>query len=283
MFCPSCGANLADNAKFCNSCGAALVSQEAPTSPQQPTPSVAPYMTQPTYQEPKVGKLKFLAKLASKGAKTSNLISWIVCVVCVALLTYSFVTFYFSPVYDWFFLEIVSPEDTDQLKDTFDEAQEEYEMYREEIEDLDDDELMEELEEYLNTSIDDDINFKKLLKRMDAVMETPSLSNMSSFINMFEDFDSDIWGEDMDEMVLEIFDIILKVIVIVYVVLVLLTILVTLFKRTGLVVLAQFFSVIYVLLCVGLVPAVILAIAYIVLAVFCSIINKEYKAYRKAI
>lgn len=138
MFCPSCGNQLPDNAKFCNSCGTSLVSQATP-SPQQLTPGAAPtysehvtpYMAQPTYQEPKVGKLKYLSTLASKNAKTTNLISWIVCAICVALLTYGFVTFSSPLIHESRILEIIISYDADEPKDNFDDTRDESEAYRE--------------------------------------------------------------------------------------------------------------------------------------------------------
>jgi hypothetical protein len=49
MFCPTCGKQLADNAKFCDSCGSVLnqASQQGYASPQPPP-------VQPTYVAPPV-------------------------------------------------------------------------------------------------------------------------------------------------------------------------------------------------------------------------------------
>lgn len=272
MNCPSCGKNIADNAKFCNSCGAAITPVQASIPPQQPAPTPAR----------KVGKLKFLSTLASPKTKKTNLASWIVGAICTVLLSYSFITFYFSPVYDWAILELIAPDDTDELKDKFDEARDEYKKHKEKFDDLEGDELIEELESYFDTSIDDDINTKKLLKRTDAVTKTPSLHNMKSFIDMFEEFSSKLWGNDVDEDTLEIFDTISNVLIIVYVALMLLTLLATLFKKTGLAILVQFLAAIFTFLSAGITPTLILFTAFIVLAVMCKLINKEYKAYRNA-
>ncbi len=56
-FCPGCGAQAADNAKFCLTCGKPLTAQQ-PVQPQyqqqqyQQVPQSQPYQQQPQYQQP---------------------------------------------------------------------------------------------------------------------------------------------------------------------------------------------------------------------------------------
>ncbi len=70
MFCPSCGAQNSDTARFCASCGAELVAAAAPAEPAAPQPAPAPavppapapqpqqayqqqaYQQAPAYQQP---------------------------------------------------------------------------------------------------------------------------------------------------------------------------------------------------------------------------------------
>lgn len=52
MFCPNCGANLADGAKFCTNCGSTLGAPAQPAAPQQPVYQQPVAPQQPVYQQP---------------------------------------------------------------------------------------------------------------------------------------------------------------------------------------------------------------------------------------
>ncbi len=70
MFCPSCGAQLGDNAKFCPSCGAAIAVQ--PQSAPQPEPQYQ-QPAQPQYQEPQYQQPQYQepVRTANSEAQTS--------------------------------------------------------------------------------------------------------------------------------------------------------------------------------------------------------------------
>lgn len=105
MFCPNCGAELADDAKFCGRCGNQIETKpqvqpqeepaELPVEPafvaEQPVyaPPVAeqPVFTapQPVAEQP-LGRMKYISKRASGKVKAMCWVSWIACILCVAVL-----------------------------------------------------------------------------------------------------------------------------------------------------------------------------------------------------
>ncbi len=53
MFCPKCGANNAENSRFCASCGADMTASAQPQQPQYQQPQYQqPQYQQPQYQQP---------------------------------------------------------------------------------------------------------------------------------------------------------------------------------------------------------------------------------------
>ena len=268
MFCKQCGTNLSDDAKFCNACGAKLVED---SNIQVKSASDTP--------EEKVKKFKYLFTIAPKGIKITNLISWAVGLLCASILVYSYVTVRFSPIYELPILKTISKDAADKLEEEFNTIGDEYGEFRETIEDLDDNELIAALEEYWGQSLSDD-NADKILDSMDALIENPSLHNTNKFIKMFEGNSNKFMVELMADGFMTLWNVLLNGLLISCIVIVLLTILTTLFKLTGLAVLAQFLAFIYCLLCGGGTPAIIIFIAYIVLAVLCKILNSSYKKYR---
>ena len=273
MTCPNCNTNLPDDATVCTTCEAEVA---------------APKKTAP------VRKMKYLRKLASKKSKIANILSWIVCLLCIVLLTIGMVQAYTRPVYEIAVIQTVVPDlatefekNWDDIQDEYEDIREEYSKFQEKYEDFKDEyeneELIEQMEEEIGKTLDtEEFNKMKLLfEGGDAFIENPSIENTQKMATLLDD---DAFEEILGETYSEIpalVNTIIKALFVFYAVIILLTLLITLFKKTVLTVFTQFLAVIFAFLFAGTTQTLILLVAYIVLAVLFRIINKEYKAYRK--
>ena len=274
MICPNCNTNLPDDATVCTTCE---------------TEVAAPKKTAP------VRKMKYLRKLASKKSKIANILSWVVCLLCIVLLTVSMIQAYTRPVYEIAVIQTVVPDMATEfektwgdIQDEYDEVQEEYSKFQKEYDEFkkeyDDEELIEQMEKEIGETLDtEEFNKMKLLfEGGDAFIENPSIKNTQKIATLLDD---DAFEEILGETYSEIpalVNTIIKALFVFCAVIILLTLLITLFKKTGLTVFTQFLTVIFAFLFAGFTQTIVLAIAYIVLAVLFRIINKEYKAYRKS-
>ena len=273
MICPNCNTNLPDDATVCTSCEAEVA-----------TPK----------KTPPVRKMKYLGKLASKKSKTANILSWGICLVCIVLLTVGMIQAYTRPVYEIAIIQTVVPDMATEfekswgdIQDEYEEIHDEYSKFQKKYDELkkeyDGEELMEQMEKEIGESLDtEEFNKIKLIfEGGDAFIENPSIENTQKMATILDDeaFE-ELLGETYSEIP-ALVNTIIKALFVFFAVIILLTLLITLFKKTGLTVFTQFLAVIFAFLFAGTTQTIILAIAYIVLAVLFRIINKEYKAYRK--
>lgn len=275
MICPNCNTNLPDDATVCSVCN----TEFTPLQPSAP-----------------VKKLKYLKTLASKKVKTLNIISWIVCLVCVTLLSVGMIQSYTQPFYHLTIIQTLSPETAEELEDSWSEMQDEYEEATQEYQ-----EMQEEYEEIKQKYADNKevlaqiekefsenmymVEFEKMqpiFENANVFFENPSIQNTQKIIHLLDEGDLiDLLGEEYSYLP-QIINITVYSLFVFFAVIILLTLLITIFKKTVLTVFVQFLAVIFAFIFAGPIPTIIIAITYIVLAVFFRITNKEYKAYRKS-
>lgn len=275
MICPNCNTNLPDDATVCTTCN----TEFAPALPTVP-----------------VKKLKYLKTLASKKVKTLNIVSWIVCLVCIALLSVGMIQSYTQPFYQIAIIQTLVPEEAaefkdswSQMQDDFKEATQELEKVEKEYEALkekyaDNKEVLAQMEKEFSENIDmaEYNKMQSMFEKGTVFFENPSIQNTQQLLNhVEEDFLIELLGEsyaDLPQMI----NIAVYGIFAFFTFIILLTVLITIFKKTVLTVFVQFLAVIFAFIFAGPIPTIIIAITYIVLAVFFRITNKEYKAYRKS-
>ncbi len=274
MFCPHCGANIADNSSFCGHCGATVGA--APAAPVMPVAAPAVAVAQPGLSAKQRGlsKKQFLATEAAPGVKAASKIAMIVFAVIAALiLLATFLTNTIAVVDLPIIKMAVDESERDEMVDSMNVA----------------DETMDEMENLLD-EIEDEFGSKtarqakKVVNKWEKATRQLSLANLIAVVDAthgLADEASDKLGMDDEMEVLEEISKILKVIRTVTYACALLIILLALWaaaaKKTGLCVLGIILYVPACALLSNVALAAAIFVAFVVLAVFTSKVNKAWK------
>ena len=311
MFCPICGANLKEGSIFCDSCGnkvatsntvapqpEAQVFDNQPPEPIVPnvgtTPNFAPVPPvsyPPVAVQPKMKKGKYIKNSGSKTVKTLSWVVWPLLLILVVVLGLGAYRIQGAGLTEIPAVAMIVPEDSLELEDVTNEA---IDLLDEAEETLDDvkDELSSEEYDLIKGFIAD---AKKLAK-------TPSIANVKNVLNRFDEVtktaDKYVDNENMTQIknqidsidvVNELADTMYIIDIAVYIVLgfagfiALLMLLATALKSGGLTIFCVILSAPLLYFIAGPVYCVIAAIIYVALFVMFTIINNEYKKYRKGI
>lgn len=282
MFCPNCGNNVPDNAAFCGQCGTAFAQASAPAY-TAPAPAYAPATT---YAQPGMSakmrglsKKEFLATEAAANVKAASKIALIVFVVIAILVVAATITGNNTSVTDLPIVKMVLPSDLeDELEEGMDEA-------ADAMDDVDD--WLDEIEEEYGSKA---LRYaKKAVNGMEDFIRKPSLSNTIALVDSFralENYaDEDVADYlDLGDVVNEM-DVVVGVLKAVrfvtyaFAVLVsLLCLLAAIKKVTALPIVCIFLYVPSCALLSSVPLALALLVAFIVLAVFTSKVNKAWTA-----
>jgi hypothetical protein len=277
MFCPKCGANLDDNARFCTTCGCAI---EAPA--ETPVEAPAEVAANPVFNTPaapvapaeKVGKWNFDLKVAPMKNRIFTFIVWALTIAVIAVMMggYSAVvgnSVEEIPVVSIAFEALDADEDFDQLKDTLEEEVEEAEYQLDLMEDE-----MSKKEVRLA---------KDLLGALEDCTDTLSVNNVIKVVDVVKEADDEIddLGLEMDEV--ESIAIALNIVKYIALFGALFALAFTffggLFRIRGLVITGLVFSILYTLPFCGAPYLIFAVLIHAAMITFISINKKAYNKY----
>lgn len=298
MFCPLCGAKVTEGSAFCDSCGNKITEN-------QPEPVVTPTPEQPIVQEveaqppmptnpaePKFRKSKYIRNLGSKKVKALSKIVWAVFLAVVIVLglgTYNIVG---AGIEEIPVVTMIAPEDDMQ----------ELLKYKDDAI-----ELLDKADEALNDVKSELSNeeyniLKGFLDETKTFVQTPSIANAKNIMSRFEEVSETVGKytdnediKDIKEQIdsvdfIEEFSEPMKYIDIgTYILfgfagfIALLLLLATALKSNGLTIFCMILSAPILYFIAGQIYCVIAAVLFISLIVMFSIINVEYKNYRKSL
>ncbi len=266
MLCKKCGAQLADDAKFCPLCN------EPTEQPAQPAQFAQPQYAQ--YNHPatqsKLSRSKFFLKKAPTNWKVINLVSVLIGLLCALLIFIPTYRAFNASILDYPLMKLLGDEE-------FRELGEEYDELLEELEEADEDGYLKEafeielgmpfkdLERKHNITYDEFIN----------LFEPLSINNLTRLLEIIEP------GSETDEVV----DILKVVKVVMYTCcafLMIITVIGALLQKTWVMVLAYILSILFVFVNGGVLFFILTSITYITAAVLYSKLKKMYKAYLAA-
>lgn len=321
MFCPVCGAKVVEGAAFCDSCGSKITENQStpvvPQTPEQPIvqefgsnpqePIVPNFETNPSFQapppmnmppmptyaiQPKLKKGKYIKQIGSKKVKALSKIVWAVFLALVIVLGLGAYNIVGAGVEEIPVVTMVVPEkEMKEIEKVKDEAVE--------LLDKADDALEEVKSEISNEEYK---MLKDFIKDAKAFAQTPSIANIKNMISRFEEVSKTAEkytdNEDMKEIKEKIdsVDIIeelaepMKIIdVATYIlfgfagIIALFLLLATALKSNGLTIFCMILSAPILYFIAGPVYCVLGAVLFIGLIVMFSMINSEYKKYRKGV
>lgn len=316
MFCPICGAKVAEGAAFCDSCGNKITQNQPAPVVEQPMPQqfenqppepivpdigatsapnfepIPPVANPPIAVQPKLRKGKYIRKVGSKTVKTLSWVVWPILLALVIVLGLGTYRIQGAGLYDIPAVTMVVPEDNiSELEKVTNEATE----------------LLDEAEEKLDDVKDvlDDEEYdliKGFITDAKSLARTPSIANVKVVLDRFDDIqqtaekyvdDAEISEikEQLDsvDVVNELADTMHIVDIAIYIVfgfagfIALLLLLATALKSNGLTIFCIILSAPLLYFIAGPVYCVIAAVLFITLIVMFSIINREYKKYRKGV
>ncbi len=302
MFCPKCGATLADGTKFCGRCGNQLqAEQSAPADYAAPQPAVQPdyepqtvesqpfqpqtfVQPQPTQQAVPVNKFRFLAKHATGGVKAMSWVSWIACLLCIALVAVSVYTVMTAPILELPVVELAASavpemEDSiDELKDELDQGADQIkqskEHYKMVAEGLTDDQ-QEAADEFFDLvdGWDSDFSLSDMNRAIKAIL-LASENELQDALSLGDVEEVESVSDSLNAVYLTA--------IIMLSVLSLLVLLAALFKLNTLTVISMVFLLPIIFLLGGVLPTVGAFVLFVVAIVAHLVININYKKYRKA-
>ena len=255
MICKYCKTENPYGATLCSNCGASM--DQGPVEI--------------------LNKKRYLKEEAAPATKSAAKLVSIFLIASMLLLIITAGITMFAPIYDAPFMSLVASianADTDEMKDMFDEAEEKADEYEEWLEAVEDD-LDKDEEKIAKTFVEKSI----------AVAKTPSLMNISAYVDFLEENEDDI--EDIfgraslsgiDELG-EPFDIILTILLVLFAIAALFTILGGLGIKSGPVVAGIIFGLIYNAIFGGVLLLALTFAAQLLLSIHCGKVTKAYRKY----
>lgn len=274
MFCPNCGAQLADGTPVCPNCKATLNSAPAPQYAQPQAPQYAqpaPQYTAPAGSVKPISRMKFFwSAAAPKEKKTLNIVALVLGIVSLLMIILGANKTVNGSIFKIPIINLVGSavtDDFDEAQDMLDEAIEEAEDNMDDIEEILEDTLdvyISDIEDELDMDIDD---FLKLFKPL-------SLNHLVKL--------SEILDVDDSEVVIALKTVI-NVVTSFAVVFAILTALGIFFQKTWIMILSCVLSSIFVWITGGIVFMLIAVTTFVLTCVFMSKLNGTYKAYRASL
>lgn len=274
MFCPNCGNNIPDDSAFCGNCGANLSAPAAAPAPVAPVATVAAPIPGTSAKQRGLSKKQFLATEAAPAVKAASKIALGVFAAILALILLATITLNTISVVDLPIIKMaVDESEREELVDSMDEASD----AMEEMEDV-----LEEIEEEFGSKAARQA--KKVINKWEKVVRKLSLANLITVVdathNLADDV-SDKLGMDNEieelEEVAKILKTVRTVIYIFGVVIALLALWAATRKAVFPCVLGILLSAPVYCLLASVLLGILIVVAFIVLAVFCSKVNKAYK------
>ncbi|MBQ3202701.1 MAG: zinc ribbon domain-containing protein [Clostridia bacterium] len=277
MFCPKCGANIADDSTFCGHCGCALTATAAPAAPVAPAaPAAVAPVAQSGLSAKKRGlsKKEFLSTEAAPGVRMAGKLSLAFFAVILVLILLATITVNTIAVVDLPIIKMaVDDSERDDLIDSVEVA----------------DETMEEMEELLE-EIEDEFGSKaarqakKVVNKWEKATRKLSLANLIGVVDATHSLANDVsdklgMNEEIEalEEVSKILKIVRVVTYAVGIVIALLALWAATAKKTGLCVLGILLYVPACALLSSVLLAVLIFVAFVALAVCTSKVNKAWK------
>ena len=314
MFCPSCGAVLADDAKFCGRCGNQIEAnnQEQPSEetvelPAESAPvAVEPALATPVAEEPvytppvaeqpvftapqpapqqPLGRMKYIGKQAPGKVKAMNWVSWIACILCVVLLFVSAYMAVATPILELPIMKsmasVIPDMDTamDELKDELEQGADQLKLSEQEF-----DMIKEQLPKEERKTAE---AFFEVVEGFDEDLSIMDVRNTAEAILMIEDEELqdilDLEATDEVEEVADAFDMIFLVSIVLLAAVSLVLLLGALFKLNTLTVISMLAMLPLFFILGGAAMTGIAFVLFVVAIVAHCIINSDYKKYRKSV
>ena len=259
MFCPHCGTQLDDSARFCGKCGNAIA-QAPGAAPQQPTYSQP---AAPSVNFAAVGNLvnKFAPKNVTPKAKQAWLISMIAFAACVLFLVLGLSSSLNGQFYDIPVLGMIMGEDgREEMKDMQKDAKKDIDRF-ENL--LDSSDLTKKQAKQVKSAIK---SYKKLVKTISIT----NLKDTAKQVKKVEDF---IGGSDGMDEIISVINTFTIIIYIFFFISLLFTVFGGLTQKSGLTITGMIFAILFLFLLGGIVWGVLAVAAYIAQLKF----SKDYK------
>ncbi|MBQ4037653.1 MAG: zinc ribbon domain-containing protein [Clostridia bacterium] len=279
MFCPKCGKMEADGTAFCSACGAAMTATAQ--NPNAEAPKAGGF--RPSAKDRGLSKKEFLAQEAGPAAKKNALLSLAAFALAALFLIITLIAtcnmaFYDIPIFN--LALTASGADVDEMDDAMDELADELDDLRDYVDDfedeldLDSDEL--ELVNDLFDEMENMVRNPSLSNVLSAVEETRNIANKS----LPEELEDRLVGSDMDEFdaVADTLSIIQTVLIIFTFLVIALAALAAFMKNMGFAIAAIIVNALPCLLLSGVIWFLLITASLVVLCVFLSKFNAEYKA-----
>lgn len=270
MFCPKCGTNIPDNSTFCGGCGYALAAAPAAA----PVAPVA--VAQPGLSAKKRGlsKNQFLATEAAPAVKSAGKIAMGVFAAILALILLATITLNNISVVNLPIVKMAAGEaDRDELLESMDDASDAMDKM---------DDVLEEIEDEFGSKTARDA--KKVIKKWEKAVRKLSLSNLLSVVNATNDLAGDVsdklgMNSEIEELeeVAKLLKTVRTITYIFGIVIALLALWAATKKAVGPCVLGIILSAPVYCLLANVLLGIAIIVAFIVLAVFCSKVNKAWK------
>ena len=265
MFCPNCGTNLDDSARFCGNCGQTLT----PVATEAPAPTAVP-MGAPAATYPTIitSKKEFVEKAGTPQIKQAWLISLILFGICALLLVLGLNSALNGQFYDIPILGMIMGDDA---KDDVKQAQKSLTRDLERLDSVLDEEDLSAKETKL---------VKSVIKSYKKLVKTVSISGVTEVSKKLEKTEDLLGDTDIFDEMLEIMNIFTIIIYVFFGIPAIFTVFGGIKRSVGLMVTGLIFAMIFFLVFGGIVLGLLALVAYIVQIVFASKVNKAYKVYK---
>lgn len=278
MFCPKCGKQEADGTAFCSACGAAMTA-----TAQNPNSEAPKAGFRPSAKDRGLTVKEFLAKEASPKAKKNALLSLAAFALAALFLIITLIVTCNMAFYDIPLINIAltaADVDVDEMDDAMDELADELDDLRDYVDDFEDE---------LDLDSDELELVNDLFDEMENMVRNPSLSNFLSAVeetrdianeSLPEELEDRLVGSDMDEFdeVADILNAVQTVLIISTFLVIALAALAAFLKKMGFAIAAIIVNALPCLILSGFVWFLLITASLVVLCVFLSKINAEYKA-----
>jgi hypothetical protein len=267
MFCPNCGNNIPDDSAFCGHCGTSFAAAAPVATAAAPVPGTSA-------KQRGLSKKQFLATEAAPGVKAVSKIALGVFAAILALILLATITLNTISVVDLPIIKMaVDESEREELVDSMDEASDSMEKMED---------ALEEIEEELGSKAARQA--KKVINKWEKVVRKLSLANLITVVdathNLADDVSDKLGMDNEIEELEEIAKILKTVRTVIYifgVVIALLALWAAAGKAVFPCVLGILLSAPVYCLLASVLLGILIVVAFIVLAVFCSKVNKAWK------
>lgn len=274
MFCPKCGSNVADGSAFCGNCGNSFAPAPAAPATAPAWAPAAPAQPPMSAKMRGLSKKAFLQTEAAPAVKNADNIAKVVFLAILALILVATVTFNTVSVVDLPLIKMtVGESEREEMEHSMDSASKA-------MEDMEN--VMDEIEEELGSQAAREA--KKVINKWEKAVRKLSLANLIAVVDATQGLADETADKlDMDGEVEALEDVakVLKTVRTVIYVFGVIIALVALWAATRKAifpcVLGILLSAPIYCLMASVLLGILIVVAFIVLAVFCSKVNKAWK------